>query len=208
MNRYYILGTLLMFILAGCITPPAYQAPAQQDSRPSDGGAVECRMVITEEPYVEEVCNQVSFTEQECDMKELNYTSGQIAVTDLCVDDGACVGKQLTECISTCKRAMKRCRLNITNIDKYSGTWVVGAAFGYNGASFVKNPQSQEIDPGKSHIFDFQQIYTLGSPPSSATCSVTVIYPAITKVCVDVEKTRIDCSNVTRLRAVETEVCD
>lgn len=207
MNRYYILGTLFMLILAGCVTPPTYQPPVT-DGRPDDGEVSECKTVITEEPYTEEVCSQITYTEEECEMKELNYTSTTIAMTDLCVEDGPCVGKDLFECIRTCKRAMKRCKMNITNTDKYEGTWVAGATFGYNGAAFVKNPISAIIDPGKTYTFDFYQIYTLGDPPSTATCSVTVLYPAITKVCLNIEKTGTRCENVTRMRAIETEVCD
>jgi hypothetical protein len=202
----YALTTMFMLILAGCIAGPG-PIPSPEES-PQEEPVVSCRTVIVEEPYIEEVCEQVSYTEEECEMKELNYTSSQITMTDLCVDDGDCVGKDVSECIRTCTRAMKRCQMEITNEDAYEGTWVVGATFHYNGASFVKNPESKDILPGKSHIFDFQQIYTLGDPPTTATCTVSVLYPAITKVCVDVEKTRIDCTNVTKMRAVETEVCN
>lgn len=204
--KYYILAATFMFIIAGCVTTtPESETLANVGTQ---GDVPFCRTVITEEPYTEEVCQQISYTEEECEMKELTYTSGQIAMTDLCVEDGECVGKDITACPLTCERAMKRCRMNITNEDAYEGTWIVGATFGYNGAAFVKNPESEAIEPGETYTFDFQQIYSMGSPPSTATCSVTVLYPAIAKICVNIEKTRTDCSNITRMRAVETEVCN
>ncbi len=203
--KYYILAATIMIIIAGCVTPaPETGTPTNG----GNGGTPFCRTVITEEPYTEEICQEITYTEEECEMKELTYTSGQITMVDLCVEDGECVGKEISACPLTCERAMKRCRMNITNEDKYDGTWTVGATFAYDGASFVKNPESELIDAGKTYTFDFQQIYSLGSPPTTATCSITVLYPAVVKVCVDVEKTRIDCSNITRMRAVETEVCN
>ncbi len=204
--KYYILGAMFMLILAGCIggTP---EVPTDGDTD-TDDDVIECHIVLTEEPYTEEVCEEVTYMEEECEMRELTYTSSQIMITDLCADDGDCVGKDVFECLYTCTGAMKRCQINITNTDEYEGTWVVGATFGYNGAAFIKNPESKKILPGETYTFDFQQLYTLGDPPSTATCTVTVLYPAIKNVCINVEKTRIDCTNVTKMRVVETEVCN
>ncbi len=206
MNRYYIITVLLMVITAGCVTPPITETAPKDEYRPT---VPECRLVYQEEPYIEEVCANVSYTEEECDMKELDYTVGQIIKTDLCIQDGECVGKNLYDCFGRCSAAMKRCRMNITNNDeKHGGVWVVGATFGYEGAAFVKNPQDKEIMPGETHIFDFEQMYDLGTPPTVATCTVTVLYPAVVRDCVDVTKTRVDCINVTKTRVTQVEVCD
>lgn len=205
MNRIYIPTVLMIILIAGCIQLP----PAQPSPEVEEPAAPECRVVYVEEPYVEEECRDVIYSEEECTMKELEYTAGQIVKTDLCTADGGCVGKSIYDCLYQCERAMKRCQMNITNNDEeLEGTWTVGATFSYDGASFVKNPQSVEILPGKTHTFDFEQIYQLGDPPTGATCTVTVIYPAIVKDCVFVEKTRFDCENVSKTRIVQQEICD
>ena len=207
MNRYSILAALMLIFIAGCLQPgvPIEENEETNGVTPTP----ECRIVYVEEPYTEEVCQEVGYIEEECEMKELEYTSGRIMKTDLCSADGDCVGKNLYECFYTCTAAMKRCRMNITNNDpKLAGTWVVGATFSYDGAAFVKNPEQAMIEPNETYTFDFEQIYALGSPPVMATCTITVIYPAVGRDCVQVEKTRIECQDVEKTRIIQEEVCD
>ncbi len=208
MNRYYLLSAMMLIFIAGCVEiPPPVMEPGPSGEGPE---APECRIAYVEEPFEEEVCAEVIYNVEECDMKELEYTASQIAKTDLCIADGPCVGKTLYgNCLYACTRAMKRCQMNITNNDeRLSGTWVVGATFTFNGAAFVKNPQSVLIPPGETHVFDFEQMYQLGDPVTVATCSVTVLYPAITRDCVLVERTRTECENITKTRIIQEEICD
>ncbi len=207
MNRYYIFGMLLLIFIAGCIqttAPPTEEKPPTTITPPIK----ECRTLPTEEPYIEEECINVTYVEEECILKELEYTVSPVTKIDLCTS-GTCTGKPISECFYSCTSAMTRCQMNITNKDeKHSGTWVVGANFGYMSASFVKNPQTAEIPPGGTHTFDFEQMYNMGELPTIASCTLTVLYPAIVRDCVQVEKTRVDCKNVSKVRIVQREVCD
>lgn len=213
MNRYIIgLSAIMLILIAGCIQTPSGMPGQDGSTGDTNGdGKVECRTVYVEEPYVEEVCAEVTYSEPECVEKELNYTAGPITKTNLCVADGECTGKDIfgEGCLYQCSGAMQRCRMNITNEDpKLAGIWVVGATYSYGGASFVKNPQSVEIEPGETHSFDFEQMYQLGSPPALASCSLYVVHPVVVKDCIEVQKTKIDCENVTKTRIVQEEVCD
>ena len=165
-------------------------------------------MVPVEQPYTEEECVDVAYTEEECNMKELEYAASPVVKLDLCVS-GSCTGRNISECFYSCNSAMTRCRMNITNKDeKYPGIWMVGASFGYMEASFVKNPQTAEIPPGETFTFDFEQMYDMGQLPTIASCTLTVLYPAVVRDCVQVERTRTDCLNVSKVRIVQQQVCD
>lgn len=211
MNKYLvIIGMMMLILIAGCTTQnPDTNNGGTTQNPITNPPSSECRTVPTEQPYVEEECTDITYTEEECQMKELNYTAGNMKVTDLCIEDGACVGKSVYTCLYDCQRSMKRCEMNITNNDEtYAGTWVVGATYAYAAAAFVKNPQTVTIDPKETYTFDFEQMYDIGQPPTIAVCSLTVLYPAIVRECVQVEKTRTDCMNVTKARIVQQEVCD
>ncbi len=212
MNRYLIgLSAIILILIAGCIEAPEVPGLNGDGTGPTGPtGVKECRTVYVEEPYTEEVCNEVTYSEPECIEKELDYTAGTIQKTDLCVADGECTGKSLyvDQCLYFCSGAMKRCQMDITNNDeKLAGTWVLGATFAYSGASFVKNPQTATIEPGATHTFDFEQMYQLDSL-NIATCSLYVLHPVTAKDCVNVERKRTDCTNVTKTRIVSQEICD
>jgi hypothetical protein len=51
-------------------------------------------------------------------------------------------------------------------------------------------------------------MYTPGNPISSATCVVYLISAPKVDECHDETRTTQECSNVTRYRAVETQVCE
>lgn len=201
-----LIGAVLIF--AGCIDMNG----AMEPWTPEEVEPVEkCRTVTEEIPYVEEECNDITYSEEECEFRALEYTSGDMVIVDLCIEgQPECIGADLGGCINKCTRAMKRCRMDITNNDEdYEGTWTFGATFSYDGASFIKNPQSAEIAPGKTHTFDFTQIYDVGSQnPTMATCTLTVVYEAIVKDCRMVTREAVECKNVTKTRIVEREICE
>jgi len=210
MNRY-LAGILMLILISGCLELPSTTEQPENGVGPISA-STQCRMVYVEEPYEEEECREVAYTEEQCARRELSYSVTPIVKTDICTQNGDCVGKALLEnidCLYTCTQAMKRCQMNITNNDpQYDGVWVVGATFSYKDAAFVKNPLSVEIPDGESFTFSFEQIYSLGTPPTFASCSLSVLYPAIVRECIQVEKARIDCMNVTKVRIVQQEVCD
>jgi len=201
-----LIGALLIF--AGCVD---LGEPMDNWTADDVEPVVSCRTVTEEVPYVEEECEDVTYSEEECEMRALEYTSGDLEITDLCIDgQPECVGANLGACINKCSRAMKRCKMDITNDDEdYDGTWTVGATFSYNGASFIKNPESADIGPGKTYTFDFTQIYDVGSEnPKMATCTLTMIYEAVVKDCRMVTRKATECQNVTKTRIVEREICE
>ena len=208
MKKTIIMLIAAVLISAGCIDMGEVVEPLAPEE---PGEIVTCRTVAEEIPYVEEECEDVTYSEEECDMRALEYTSGDLVVVDLCIEgQPECVGANLGGCINKCTRAMKRCRMDITNNDEeYEGIWTLGATFSYDGASFIKNPESAEIRPGSTHTFDFTQIYDVGSQtPTMATCTLTMIYEAIVKDCRMVTRKAIECKNVTKTKVVEREVCE
>lgn len=207
-KKLSVMLIIAALFFAGCVGVAEPEGELPDEGIPP---IVSCRTTTEEVPYVEEECDDVTYSQEECEMRALNYTAGSVRVTDLCIEgQPECVGANLGGCINKCTRAMKRCRMNITNNDKdYDGTWTVGATYSYDGASFIKNPESADISPGKTYTFDFTQIYDVGSQnPTMATCTLTLIYEAIVKDCRMVTRKAVECKNVTKTRIIEREICE
>jgi hypothetical protein len=106
-------------------------------------------------------------------------------------------------------RAMTRCGLIITNNDlKSAGTWSVGANFTVTGGGFIMNPVSKSLAPNESYEFDFQQMYTPGSPPSSATCNVFLISAPKIDDCHDETRTTSECKDIVKYNTTQKQVCE
>lgn len=200
--RLIILGILVMFLF-GCAAPielPFEPPPLEPEK--------ECRMVTEERPFAGEECTNISYTEQVCEKRKLDYISAEPPVVHLCIADGPCVGSPLSEC-PACAKAMTRCMMVITNNDEdKSGTWRVGAEYTLGDAGFVKDPITQTIGPKESATFDFHQIYVPGQPVHSASCELYVIDEPILDDCHQETRLKRECANVTKYILVEKEVCE
>ncbi len=190
-----------MLLLAGCTTPVLPQGPAQQPP------AQTCKTVIEQKPVTTEQCGDVSTTEQICGVRKLPYKVTRLPRIDLCIIDGNCVGKPLSQC-PTCTTAMSRCTLVIENLDSQaSGSWTVAANYTLGNAGFNKDPITATIKPNGTSTFDFQQIYTPGYPTNSAECTISVISEATVNDCRGETRTQRECRNVTTSATVQTQVC-
>lgn len=201
--RYLILlGLFSMLLIAGCISSPI-QPPTQTTEKPKT-----CRTITEEKPTVKEECSPVSFTETVCGIRKLPYTITHLPKVDICIDDGDCVGKPLGECTS-CDKAMTRCVMTIKNDDPHkSGTWTVAANYTLGTGGFNKEPITQTIAPNETFAFDFDQIYTTGSPINSASCLVYVVDEATVEDCYEETKQKSVCRNVTTTATIQREVCE
>lgn len=208
MKKIFITAVILSFLLFGCMGLGEESAVPNESEEPA---GVQCRNETIVTPYVEEVCNDVEYQEEECEYIVLNYTVSDVISVDLCTKDGDCVGKSIydEECVGKCSQAMKRCIMNITNEDdNKAGMWKVGATFTHGDASFRKNPETALILPGETYAFDFSQIYSMGDPPTSATCGINVIEPPTVQNCIMVTKMTTVCTNVTKYITQTTEICE
>lgn len=205
MKFLFVMSIMAFLLIAGCTTSLPSTKPESQTPQPSKTQT--CRTVTEQVPVTKEECGEVAYTEQVCNVRKLNYTQTSLPRTDLCISDGACLGKPLSEC-PNCVKAMTRCVLRITNTEKEkSGTWSVGANYTLGSFGFQKDPISHTIGPGESADFDFNQIYTLSYPVSSATCDVAIMTVPTMEECVGQTKTTNECKNVTKTEAVSREVC-
>lgn len=190
----------MMLLFAGCVTPTE-QTPLTPPKQQF------CLNVSQTVPVTEEICEEVSYTDEVCGIRKLPYTYTDIPRVDLCIGDGSCTGSPLSEC-RQCSSAMTRCIKVINNEDtKAAGTWTVAATFSFGTAGFNKDPVTATIQPNSSYAFDFYQIYAPGSPPSSASCTLTVTQAASVNDCHQETRTVTECANVTRFVSVEREVC-
>ncbi|MDD5171941.1 MAG: hypothetical protein PHF60_02800 [Candidatus ainarchaeum sp.] len=159
-------------------------------------------------PVVSEECDNVSYTEQVCGQRALPYAVVELPKVELCVGDGPCVGNDLGEC-STCSTAMTRCVWVIENKDATgTGTWTVAANFTLGDSGFNREPISQTIGPNQTGTFDFQQIYQVNYPVTSAECHLAVSDAPIIDDCHEETRTKVECQNVTIQELVQTEVCE
>ena len=192
--------SILILLVAGCVSSPPPQAP-------SASNVSNCSNVTAQVPYQISNCTNVSVTSQVCGSRALPFHMVKITPIDLCVSDGTCVGLPLSQC-DACSRAMTRCGVMITNDDaNESGAWVVGANFTVSGGGFINNPVSKTLAPNQSYEFDFQQMYTLGTSPSSATCDVFLVSSPTVNDCHDETRMQTECTNVTVYNTTETQVC-
>lgn len=189
--------------LAGCVSPPEGMpfVPAGPEEKV-------CRTVSEEVPVVEQQCGDVSYTEQVCDIRELNYTSNMLPPTHLCISDTGCNGMQLGDC-QGCAQAMTRCVLQITNTEtQKTGTWKVGANYSLGTSGFIKDPITHTIEPGETASFDFNQIYNPGQPINSASCQLFIISKPKIEECHEETRSREECKDITTTKIVEREVCE
>lgn len=204
MRIIFVLGILAFLMIAGCTTTPQSKPP---DQNPPVEENETCRTVTEQVPVVKEECGEVAYTEQVCDIRKLNYTQKSLPKVDLCISDGACLGKPLVEC-PNCVKAMTRCVLQITNREtEKSGTWSVSANYTMGNFGFQKDPISHTLGPNETADFDFNQIYTLAFPVSSANCHLVILSEPTIEDCVGQTRTTTECRNVTKTETVSREVC-
>jgi hypothetical protein len=206
-----LIGLSILMMFLGC-TAPQSDVDGSDSILPDDtsGSDVpECSVVTITEPYTETICWNVTYTEEKCEKKALEFSLSTLTKTDLCTQDGSCVGRDLVECPHTCTGAMKRCRMDVTNMDEeYAGLWVVGANFTRGKSGFIKDPEGIMIPPGESRTFDFTQLYTLGKRGSSMECELFVIDSPEVEVCYLVGHEDTECEEATKYRTVEKEICE
>jgi len=194
-------GILALLLLAGCAALPL---------QPETGEPVlkVCRNVSEQKPVIIEKCGEVSTTEQVCGARKLPYDATRLPRIDLCIMDGPCVGRPLSECDS-CTNAMTRCTLVIENEDaQKAGTWTVAANYTFGNFGFNKDPITAVIKPNETFAFDFQQIYAPGHPVTSAICNISVVAEAVVDDCHEETRTKTECKNVTANATILTEVCE
>ena len=205
----YILLLLTILLVFGCVGPTS-DLPIVDDN----GGGTQqetgqnCRTVVDTVPEIVEDCGEVSYTEEDCGTRALEYNTSMNPITHLCWIDGDCGGKPLSTCTS-CLKAATRCTMKITNLDeKKSGTWTVKANFTARNSLFSRDPVTKTIGPGETGVFDFQHFYDPGKPINSATCKLFITKAAEVDDCVQITRTRQECFNVTQNVEVEREVCE
>ncbi len=205
MRIILLAGLFAILIIAGCVSTPS---EGGQTPPPSQPGGKTCRTVTEEVPVVKEECGPVSYTEQVCGIRKLNYSFKLLPKVDLCIGDGSCTGNPLGDC-QACSKAMTRCIMEITNLEpQKTGLWSVGANYTLGSAGFLKDPIIHTIGPNQTAQFDFNQIYTPGQPINSASCSLFVLSEPTIEDCHEETRSRQDCRNVTRTTQVQREVCE
>ena len=200
-----ILATASLF---GCITPLGPSGPLQ----PQEGANVtpSCKTVVSQEPYSESVCQNVSRMEEVCANRELDYSLSDITVINLCLESSLCTARYSDgTCVSyLCSKGMMRCMANLTNLDKQkAGTWSVGSTFAFKGAVFDKNPQTKTLLPKETGVFDFSHFYDMDLNQPKPVCRIFVASPAKLQDCNFITRIEEECQNVTKYRTVEKEVC-
>jgi hypothetical protein len=199
-----LLSILLVF---GCVSSPIDLPILEDEHTPQETPKV-CRNVTDLVPQVVEECGEVSYTEEECGKRKLEYNSSMNPISHLCWIDGDCGGKPLSTCTS-CLKAATRCTLKLTNNDeKKSGTWTVGANFTQSNSLFSRDPVTKTIGPGETGVFDFQHFYDPGKPINSANCVLFVKTEAEVDDCIQITRTRQECTNVTTNVEVQRQVCE
>ncbi|MBI5228369.1 hypothetical protein HY988_07285 [Candidatus Micrarchaeota archaeon] len=193
-----LIGILL---IAGCT---GQSAPK---TTPTPEPKTICTKVIEQIPIITEQCDNVSYTEEVCQLRELKYSVVGQTKTDLCIVSDSCAGSPLSSC-RNCNRAMTRCTMTIKNLDpKETADWTVGANFTLPWAGFIKNPDSQTILPEHNATFDFYQIYSFSEVIIPASCDLYVINKPIINDCHQETRAKVVCANVTTTQSREKEVC-
>lgn len=194
-----------MIVAVGCISMTAPQGPATPGTETPNKT---CHMATIQTPVTSEQCDDVTFTDQVCGKRKLNYTTSYSPRVDLCVEDGTCVGKPVGECPTPCTKVMSRCIMTIENRDSAkSGTWIVGATFSIKNAGFIKEPITQYIGPGQKGAFDFYQIYAASGALNTATCNLTIKSEPFIDDCHDEARIRRNCQNITTFKTTQQQVC-
>jgi len=202
LDKIAVLIVLALFF--GCISFLGENAPIQPEPTP------ECRTIIVSEPYAAQECQNVSLMEEVCQTRELNYTLSDVQKTYLCTEEGLCVDYYPNgSCaIYYCSKGMTRCNINLTNDDpQKTGDWSVSANFTVDGATFGKNPVMKTLLPGESANFNFEQFYVMDINQKKADCEVFVSSPSKIRDCSFVTKISEQCTNITKYKDTEKEVC-
>jgi hypothetical protein len=204
----YIIILLTILLVFGCTGSPVELPSLPSEPQDTQQSEEVCRTVTEMVPAQVEECGEVAYTEEECGKRTLNFTSEVAPTTHLCMIDGDCGGKPISEC-TACAKAATRCTMTITNDDeKKSGVWSVASNFTLGNSVFVRDPVTKTIDPGESEEFDFQHFYVPGFPINTATCQVFLMEEAEVDDCIQVTHTREECYNVTKQVSVDREVCE
>jgi hypothetical protein len=187
----------------GCIESiPLIEEPEEETPQ------VVCKNVTEKVPAEFEECQDVAYTEQVCDRRELNYTISLAPIVHFCQIDGDCGGQPLSTCTG-CVKAMTRCTMTIHNTEeKKSGSWSVGANFTVTGSVFSREPVTKTIEPGEGAAFDFQHFYSPGTPINSASCELFIKDKALIDECHEETRSKVECSNVTKMVSIQKEVCE
>lgn len=203
MKSLLALSVLAIILVAGCAGTPQIPGITQNTTNATPV----CQTVTTQVPTTQNVCTNISVTHSVCGIRALKYNTSLETQNNFCVSDSGCTGEQLSACPG-CTQASTRCGMIVTNLDpNSSGTWVVGANFTVSNGGFNRAPISQSIGPNDSYTFDFQQMYSLGSPPNSATCDVFIVSAPTVNDCHDETRVQPDCQNVTTYQNVSQQVC-
>ncbi len=198
----------MVFALAlvlGCISPAA---PPQENN--SVANTSSCRTVVTNEPYNDTACQNVSSMGQVCDTVVLNYSVSNTAKSEICVDKSLCAATDaFGNCISYyCSQGMTRCSVNITNMDpQKTADWSVAATFKTDRMVFNQNPVKKTILPLETATFDFQQMYGMDINQKRPSCNVSVAVPPKIQACAYITTLKEECHPVTSYREVQKQVC-
>jgi len=203
MEKFIVLFVLGIFF--GCISnlAPPIQLPAQNET-------TECKNITVKEPYVSEVCQNVSKMEQVCATRELNYSLSEINKTVLCIERNLCVNYYSNGSCATwyCSKGMVRCKMTLTNLDSQkAGSWSMGANFTLDGNVFQKNIETETLLPNESAVYDYYQLYTMDINQKNAVCNIFVTEPAKLQDCISVSKAAVECKNITGYKDVSTQEC-
>lgn len=204
----FIICLSLFLVLFGCVNDDGTGGKPDQTNQ-SGSKSPECKVITITEPYDELMCWNITYTEEVCDKKALEYTVSKVDRFDLCTDSGGCAGMSIVDCESGCDFAMKRCRMNITNNDKdLAGVWVVGANFTVDGNGFIKDPITQTIKAGELYTFDITQLYNVGRTGSSVDCELFVIESPVVEDCHMESTVTPQCKSVTSYKEIQKESCN
>lgn len=203
-RKFTVLFVLGFFF--GCISV------LDSDLAPGPGPAQEtCRTITVQEPYIEEVCEDVVVLEDVCKTIDLDYSLSQVNKTQLCVEKALCVSwySNGTCMVSYCSRGMTRCQATLTNLDpQKEGTFGVSAAFTLGTSVFQKNEILRKILPNDSATYDFNQFYTMDINQAVPVCDVFVTSGARLQDCKTESRVFTECANVTKYLEVEKEICN
>jgi hypothetical protein len=203
-QKFSVLFVLGMFF--GCISMlDSNGAPQDVPTAPT------CRTVIVQEPYTEEVCQNVSKMEEVCETITLNFSLSDINKTNICVEEGLCVNWFPNGTCTTyyCSKAMMRCQMHLTNLDtQKSGTFGISANFTLGDATFNKEEITHTIFPTESATYDFNQFYVMDINQVKADCDLSVTSDAKLQDCRIESRIFEDCANTTKYQEVEKEICN
>ncbi len=171
-----IFGSLLLF--------SPYSSSNVNSQSPQTQSQSKCRIVTAQEPYQEQKCQTVPYTDKVCDNIQLKYTRG----ATVCTKEGWIGDWAVSSC-------------SIANLDDIAGLFTVNVGVIVNGQKNGETSQ-QTIYPYQSQTFQYRV------KASASDCYCNEINIPTKQVCKDVIKTRQDCQTVTKYNTVQKEVCE